>query len=607
MFERDFEKVRSITKHFKTAGYDKACARTTKLASGTYNEVFVSKVPVDGKDTEVIARLSFYNNASIKKMNRIIEDCKKTEKSFEEMKGACKRIKEQDPVQIKINMGWLSNFFITRDVSPHFVYMYNDFDCKKMHERLNADVDPASVARYAQQNEMGKVYNNISFHEKFDTDLSKLLIEGTMGELELKCVLFQVIYTLATLQHYVPDFRHNDLSCQNILVKRVEPRPGSAYAYELYDKTFYLPGKDATVFGAIYDFDLTHASSHVMHVDRKHPEINLRNDVIQSGRFLNYKEEDVRTTFNAAFNPSFDMHYFLYTVAYFLQRSGGNARNAAGKFPPSRLYPNIQKWLVSMGVMPDVSFDMGRKMPRYIGYIDARLIPVNLLSAPFFASLAVKPRTDAVVRTFGIKRLPIQVVHESTLLSWKKPEIVHVQTDRPPVLYSAKPRNSGGRKLQVFDFDPGSRSSQPLQLFSVFSQENIYPNLIPSVFVFDTPDSITRLDAALIHKACADLNPGLLRTISDKFSINRNAFKSPKDLCAIITNIMKSRFSAANDRAAMLTSKHRCSLFFEKSELVSFAKEQGIPESELYVNLPTGQKVLKRKQDICEKLRLSLL
>lgn len=599
MFERDFSQVRSIARYLKSAGTE-ACARPEKIASGTYNEVFKIQVPVGPRGTDVIARLSFYSAASIRKMNRAIEEYKRNGSVPEsKLKLACKRVRDHDPVQIKLSMSWISNFFITHDISPHFVYMYHDYDCKNFQQKTGQVVSEDKCQ-----------YNNVSFHERFDTevpDLSKLLIGDTpVSEDQLICILFQVIYTLATIQHYIPGFRHNDLSCQNILIKRLAPPADKRmfYRYDLYGRTFYVPVSEATTFAAIYDFDLTHASAHIMELDRKHPEINLRNDVIESNRFAGNKQPDVRATFNAAYNPSFDMHFFLYTLAYFLQRSNKVTCNSATReFPRCRLYPNVQNWLVSLGVMPSLTANMAYKSPRYVGHIITHMIPVNLLFSPIFQRYTkpTAPDDRFVIKSFRIKQIPIQVVHESTMLKWKKPEVVWVDPEQPPMLFSAKPNVNGGTKHPIFHFDPVKSYYQPLNLLSVFQRENFYPNLIPAIFIYGAPQSITRLDAALIHKACADLNANLLQLIARKLMISASNL-SPADLCKIISEIVAKRHPKATDNSDLLTYKHKCSLFFEKNELVAFAKEQGLTDDKIYTTQPTGQRVLKRKQDLCDAL-----
>jgi len=40
-------------------------------------------------------------------------------------------------------------------------------------------------------------------------------------EYQIKSVLFQVIYTLLSIQHYLPSFRHNDLHMSNVLIQEI--------------------------------------------------------------------------------------------------------------------------------------------------------------------------------------------------------------------------------------------------------------------------------------------------------------------------------------------------------------------------------------------------
>lgn len=625
MFERNFAEVQAIRRYFKTSGYDKACARTKPLGGGTYNEVYTTVIPVtQSRNTELVVRLSFYNNQAIHSMNLAIENYKKKHDSadasqtsrndFNKLRLHCKKIRNKDPVQIKNSIGLLSNFFIERNVSPHFVYMYYESDCKRMLDKMHSSKDPER--KYLCQNNMGKIYNNVAFLEKFDTDLSKLIIEGSISERELKAAIFQVLYSLAALQHYIPNFRHNDLSCQNVLVK-MNPRTGSGcYSYKAYDRTFYLPQNDCRVFAAVYDFDLSYANSRVLNVSSKNPDIDLRNNIIHTNHFAKHHQQDVRNI-NPAFNPSFDVHYFLWTLAWYVQRSSlpvvnGKPEEPASKlFPMSQKYPNIQKWLEFMGILQRYPKDdrytenMGNR-PRYIGFVVDAMIPINVINAPLFEEFQTK--RGSVIRSFEIKSLPIQTsIEVSEMLNWKRPvETQSVTSQEPPMLYSGKPKDSTGRKLQVFEFKRVPHAYFPQHMLPTFMEQNIYPHLIPLLLDFGGSIAVSQLDAALIKRACENPSSSskILDILAQKLSMQ---YRNKGDLCKAIETTLGDKLDEKFEDFKKNKGKTNGSLFFEKDELMAIAKEQGIKDKELFKVSKGGNLIAKRKQDVCNMLRQRLL
>ena len=73
-----------------------------------------------------------------------------------------------------------------------------------------------------------------------DTSLSKLVQTQRLSGYAAKCVLFQVVYTLAVVQDVLPSFRHNDLHASNVLVQALEPPPAAYLTrYRLAGVTSY--------------------------------------------------------------------------------------------------------------------------------------------------------------------------------------------------------------------------------------------------------------------------------------------------------------------------------------------------------------------------------
>jgi hypothetical protein len=58
------------------------------------------------------------------------------------------------------------------------------------------------------------------------------------GEM-IRVILFQITYTLAVIQKLFPDFRHNDLHCENVMVRQCTDTGYTQYNYGR--RTFYVP------------------------------------------------------------------------------------------------------------------------------------------------------------------------------------------------------------------------------------------------------------------------------------------------------------------------------------------------------------------------------
>lgn len=96
--------------------------------------------------------------------------------------------------------------------------------------------------------------------EHADTSLSALLQQNSMTTFQLKALLFQVIYTLAAIQHLMPSFRHNDLHASNVLVQTfdgdqvLKSMPNACVEYEFRGTKFYIPVHKCAMRALLWDF-----------------------------------------------------------------------------------------------------------------------------------------------------------------------------------------------------------------------------------------------------------------------------------------------------------------------------------------------------------------
>ena len=199
---------------------------------------------------------------------------------------AAMAVKRGDAVSVSDAFGALTNRFRAAGISPHFVRHLCGVDVKALAPKFGAHLaDRLKTLTPAQ-----KRYNHVCFMEVFSTDLTKYLLRGRPTDAVVRGIVFQIMYTLAALQRLLPGFRHNDLSSNNILVKRLRKRASASYA--IGAKTYYVT--DMPVLAALSDYDFLHAPGHP----------HLSNERVTNGKYK----------VNANKNVSYDTHFFLKTV-----------------------------------------------------------------------------------------------------------------------------------------------------------------------------------------------------------------------------------------------------------------------------------------------------
>lgn len=366
------------------------------LGGGTYNDIFLTHVSDGsrpGSTVPVVMRLSYYSNPVMRKLASVVRS-----NNTEDAIRAAKSIVARDPVQIKNSFSALTNVLIKRRVSPHFAFMYESRNCKNMLSKVKHVMKPGSLEKKERiyHKKYGLAYNNVSYFEKFDGDLLHVMTgeqQPPPGPEDVRAMIFQVLFTVAVLQHFLPDFRHNDLSASNILVKHHQqaaaPSARGVRRYQMYGSAFQV---SSPWFAAVYDFDLAFSAAKIEGVrgDAEGGCCDLRNDIMLRDAFGTH-DNPVNRLLNASFNPSFDAYYLLWTLAWTIQ---GRAK-AAYAGPE---WSELHAFLARNGI--------DRSKPKFVQGIRENLIPYNLLKDPYFDAL----RTSLPTATaFGIKPVPFRV------------------------------------------------------------------------------------------------------------------------------------------------------------------------------------------------------
>lgn len=289
----------------------------TFIGSGRYSDVF--KV-VSGRKS-VIMKLSYYRDNTL---CEFVANLKKGDHR------EARTVKNKDSIMVSASFANATNSLVAKQATPHFVFVYCNADCRDMAPRLQTLLKD----RIQTSTKIQLKYNNVCFMEPFNGDMTKWLRghSRTVGDAVVCGALFGVLYTLAVLQKAYPGFRHNDLSTNNVLVKRLYKPAKIGYVFG--GETYYIASMPILV--AISDYDFTHVPNHS----------NLVNERVVSGKY--------RVT--EAPNKTYDTHFFLKSVLKSISKKKEHelpATKAFLKSLPLKTEDRLDK-LEIPGLEPDV-------------------------------------------------------------------------------------------------------------------------------------------------------------------------------------------------------------------------------------------------------------
>lgn len=256
------------------------------LGSGKYSDVF-RVLPGRGGASgpgPVVMKVSYYRDSTMCNVVRRLK--------AQDTAGALKA-KAGDAIQVGHAFSRMTAALVD-SVSPHFVVEYCEHDCSNFALRLT----PVLKERLAMLSPLQRQFNNVCFMELFHDNLTRFLVKERYDERTLCSIVFQVLYTIAALQRKFPGFRHNDLSTNNVLIKKLGRSPRLAYA---------VPAAPPAVFHiaipylvALSDYDFVHVPT----------SADMKNERVLSGKY----KVDGRP------NDSYDSHFFLKSVLKCIQR-----------------------------------------------------------------------------------------------------------------------------------------------------------------------------------------------------------------------------------------------------------------------------------------------
>jgi hypothetical protein len=305
-----------------------------QIGTGKYSDIFA----VHRGDDSFAMKISYYTEDTIEKFIK--------KKRYGDLEGA-KREKDQDSILVSEKFSKVTAVLFDKKITPHFVRVFEEQDVKNFAAKI-----PGLEKRLNNLATYQRMYNHVAFMDLFDTDLTRLLTHKVLDDNEIKIVIFQILYTIAAAQHTLPNFRHNDLSTNNVLVRN--NRKKMTFRYDVDGMVFYTPTKYAV---AVTDYDFVHVPSIKI----------LNNRRVMSG---NYKVSEEN-------NISYDVHLFIKSVYKCFTKAYSTDTET-------------HKFLISLETFTD------DRHPHEIPSLDPR----KILKHKYFDSLKVVPH-DQVTDRFG--------------------------------------------------------------------------------------------------------------------------------------------------------------------------------------------------------------
>lgn len=217
------------------------------------------------------------------------------------------------PENAELLMLRILSFFVVNFLTPHIVLPITTFNVKlktfsTMHKR--------GFISDKKYDKFVKKINDGVFHDEVSVVISEWADQGDLLQYlrknykklttkEWRVIFFQIISTLVIIQQVYPDFRHNDLKANNILLETIK-KPSNEeeiFAYNIGNEVFYVP--DIGIRCKFWDFDFACIPNVVdnMKVSAEWTDnINVRPQ--------GHKYYDVHYFFNTLISPSFLEDFF---------------------------------------------------------------------------------------------------------------------------------------------------------------------------------------------------------------------------------------------------------------------------------------------------------
>jgi hypothetical protein len=206
------------------------------------------------------------------------------------------------PENAELMMLRLLSYFVINKQTPHIVLPICTFNTSIEPFVELAKNKKITTKKYAQ------FYKKYKQNE-YENEVSVLIAEWANGSdlldflrnnykslslKEWKIIFFQILSVLAVIQKKYPNFRHNDLKANNILVQKIDNRKkNNIFHYQIDNNSFFVPNIGIQI--KLWDFDFACI-----------PDI-VNNSKVNAEWTTNLNIKPIR-------NQYYDIHYFFNTL-----------------------------------------------------------------------------------------------------------------------------------------------------------------------------------------------------------------------------------------------------------------------------------------------------
>ena len=202
------------------------------------------------------------------------------------------------------------NKMLDDNLTHNLTYRINNFSCK-VQNIADENQPHTRIREYKPQYNKGEIYedidiliNELCIHGSVNSFIKKHI--GTLRTIDYQIMVFHFLSGLVTCQYHIPEFRHNDIHHENILVGTYnfkdknysKEKDGSRkyVKYLLFDKEYYLPYTNYCV--KLYDFDMS--------VCKELPNAKVEESYL------------LRTGVSSIVNPVFDCHLGINSLFHMI-------------------------------------------------------------------------------------------------------------------------------------------------------------------------------------------------------------------------------------------------------------------------------------------------
>ena len=208
------------------------------------------------------------------------------------------------PENSEIYMLKLLAYFVIKKQTPHIVLPFATFNTSikpflSLQDEEIVSKDNQKYSDFLKNYKDGHYYETVSIviSEWANRGDLSMFLKKHYKKLELihwQCIFFQIISTLAIIQTKYPNFRHNDLKANNILISKVDACK-KLLIYKVANKEYTLPAIGYCTY--LWDFDFACIPT-----------------IVDNSKV--YQEWTKKINITPKRNKYYDIHYFFCTLIY---------------------------------------------------------------------------------------------------------------------------------------------------------------------------------------------------------------------------------------------------------------------------------------------------